>query len=31
VLGTLVFFMVAFWVVSFWTESKQDVPGFGEK
>jgi hypothetical protein len=31
VLGTLVFFMTVFWIVSFWTESKQDVPGFGEK
>jgi len=31
VLGTLVFFMAMFWIVSFWTESKQDVSGFGEK
>jgi hypothetical protein len=31
VLWTLVALLALFWIISFWTESKRDVPGFGEK
>lgn len=31
VLWTLVGLLALIWIISFWTESARDVPGFGEK
>lgn len=31
VLWTLIALLALAWIISFWTESARDVPGFGEK
>lgn len=31
VMWTLVALLALAWIISFWTESQRDVPGFGEK